>query len=170
MCLGCHYLFWPSLFVLTATICYQKLNLETAKMNNDDICIPLCTLILIWALWRWCSLLQAILMTKSHFPSSQPFYNPSGRHQCLQWAIGGPKNNGDCDSTITSTFLCYHAFIYLLFYQIIIGMQSHNLWVQILHIIQLSYCTTLNQQRNWKRIYHVGWRDVRKRRVPVQML
>jgi len=44
---GCHYLFWPSLFVLKVTICYEKLNGESVKMNNDDIWLPLCLLFLI---------------------------------------------------------------------------------------------------------------------------
>jgi len=45
---GRYYLFWPLLFVLALTICQQKLNGVSARMNNDDICLPLCLLFLIW--------------------------------------------------------------------------------------------------------------------------
>jgi len=37
---------WLSLFVLAVTIFSQKLNGESAKMNNDDICLPLCLFVL----------------------------------------------------------------------------------------------------------------------------
>ena len=47
ICSGHHYLFWPSLFVLAVTICLQKLNGESAQMNNDNICLPLSPLFLI---------------------------------------------------------------------------------------------------------------------------
>jgi len=51
---GRHYLFWPPLFVLAISICFGRHYLLTdiewriSQNNNDNICLLLCLLFLIW--------------------------------------------------------------------------------------------------------------------------